>query len=224
MRIGTAIAAIWTPKRVILATDSKSAAGPVNKIEEAGNVFYTLAGLAQSDAPAFDANADIRNALEGSGSFKVRVAAAVEGIEPGLTQAVQFLHDKEPATFKEFFSGKNALDVIFCAKTGDEMSLTHVAFKTKRRGKNVVLDPKQRDFPNASTGIMSVQLIAAGVQDTVLDAFLKNTKDQDALVRPEATLEKFMDTAVAAEPAHIGYPVHLIKLGAGAPERTIIEK
>lgn len=226
MRFGTAIAAIWTPKRIFVAADSKTEgdSSPVNKISEAAGIFFTMAGMTASETPPYDAASAIREALEGHGSFKARIAEAIGSIESPLTEAVQFLHDTEPAIFKERFSGKNALDVIFFGKTGDEMSLAHVAFRTKRRGKNVVLDPQRQDFPNAGTGLMSVKLIATGVHESIIAEFFKNTKDQEALVYPEQTLKKFMDVAAAAEPAHVGYPVHLVRLGAAGAEHATIEK
>lgn len=228
---GTAIAAIWTPKRIVVAADGKqilsdgeASSGSVKKINAAGDMFFSMAGLVSSDEAAFDAARIITEALQEPGSFKKKVKNVTEKIEEPLQRAVQHVHDNKAGEFKKYLAGRHALDILFFAKDGADMALSQVAFKTKRRGKAVAFELQQRTYPNPDTGIMSVELIAAGAGDSVVKEFLANTTEQEALVYPEQALKKFMDLAIAAEPEHAGYPVSMVKLAADGPTHTTLQK
>lgn len=226
---GTAIAAIWTPKRIVVAADSKSVSGDgqppgvVNKIHSTGNIHFTFAGLSKCGETGFDAAALLSQGLQEAGSFKEKVGHAREAVENSLTAAIQHIHRHRPEDFKKHLAGSDALDVIFCVDEGGDMALSQIAFKIKRRGKDIVLEPRQKDYPNNQTDMMSVELIARGVDKSVIEKFLKGTTGQRALVHPEDTLKVFMDMAMAAEPDHVGYPINLIKLAAGGMTHTVIE-
>lgn len=179
----TPLAAIWTPKRIV-------AAAGTGEIHEAGKLFFITAG-------AFDARADIAAALDGDGSFKKRVAAAVEAIEEELTTAAQNLHDTAPDDFKKHVAGKNALDLIIFGVSDGEMTLAHTGFKAKKRGKDVVLQPERKDYPNPATNIMSIEVLTLGAHSGAIEAFRKGTTGQQALVYPEQALQKFMQLAEA---------------------------
>lgn len=179
----TPIAAIWTPKRIV-------AAARAGEIHEAGKLFFMTAG-------AFDAAAEIAAALGTEGSFKNRVAAAVAAIETDLAEAAQILHDTAAEDFKKHVAGKNALDLIVFGISNGEMSLSHIGFKVKKRGKDVVLQPVQKDYPNAATNIMSIEVLTLGADNGAIESFRKGTTGQQALVYPEQALQKFMQLANA---------------------------
>ncbi len=181
----TPVAAIWTPKRIV-------AAAGTGEIHEAGKLFFMTAG-------AFDAHAGIAAALGNDGSFKKRVAAAVEAIEEGLTAAAQSMQDSAPDDFKKHVAGKNALDLIIFGISDGEMTLAHIGFKTKKRGKDVVLQPEQKFYPNPATNIMSIEVLTLGASNSVIEAFRKGTTGQQALVYPEQALQKFMQLAETGE-------------------------
>lgn len=179
----TPIAAIWTPKRVI-------AAAGTGDIHEAGKLFFMTSG-------PFDAQAAITSALGDDGSFKKRIAAAAEAIEAPLTAAAQGMQDSTPDDFKKYVAGKNALDLIIFGISDGEMTLCHVGFKTKKRGKDIVLQPEQKIYPNPATNIMSIEVLTLGADSGVIEAFRKGTTGQQALVYPEQALQKFMQLAGA---------------------------
>lgn len=175
------IAAIWTPKRIVAA-----AAG--GEIHEAGKLFFMTAG-------AFDAAAEIAAALGDDGAFKPRVEGVVAAIEVSLTEAAQTLHDGAPDDFKKHVAGKNAVDLIIFGINHGEMTLAHIGFKAKKRGKEVVLQPVRKDYPNPATNIMSIEVLTLGASDSAIESFRKGTTGQQALVYPEQALQKFMALA-----------------------------
>ena len=183
----TPIAAIWTPKRIVAAAGG-------GEIREAGKLFFMTAG-------AFDAALEIAAALGSEGSFKSRVAAAVAAIEAGLTDAAQTMHDTAAEDFKKNVSGKNALELMIFGISDGEMTLAHIGFKAKKRGKDVVLQPVRKDYPNPATNIMSIEVLTLGADDSTIESFRKGTTGQQALVYPEQALQKFMQLAGGAQGA-----------------------
>lgn len=178
------IAAIWTPKRIV-------AAAGMGEIREAGKLFFMTAG-------AFDAAAEIAAALGHDGSFKNLVTAAVAAVEEELTAAAQHMQDNTPDDFKKHVAGKHALDLVIFGVSDGEMTLAHIGFKTKKRGKDVVLQPERKDYPNPATNIMSIEVLTLGAGTAATETFRKNTTGQQALVYPEQALQKFMQLADSA--------------------------
>ena len=212
---GTAIAAIWTPKRVFMAA---------NKINTSNNILFAMAGLISSGDASFDALKIIGQELEEGGSFSKAVQNAQDAIEEPLSNAVRLIHFSKPDEFKKFLARRDALEVIFAAKSDGEIALIQMAFKAKRRGKDVILEARQSNYPNRNTNISSVEFVAAGVDDAVVNDFKKANNPQETLVYPEAALKKFMDLAIAAEPSHIGYPINIAKLAESGITYATIER
>lgn len=211
----SAVAAIWTPKRVVAAC--------LNKITAIENVYFAIAGLSACADTGFDAAALVQDALEEGGSFKEKLAQVTQALEEPLQQAAQFVHDKQPDSFKKYLAGRDALDVILFTQRGDEVLLSRLAFKTKKRGKDVVFQSRQLDYPNAQSTIMSVEIIAAGAEASVAESFSKGTTGQQALVYPEKSVQKFIEMAIAADPPNARYPINIIKLAGGVPTQTTVD-
>jgi hypothetical protein len=214
---GTAIAAIWTPKRVFIAAGSKQ------KVNTAKGILFAMAGLTSSDDASFDASKIIHQELEKEGSFSEVVQNAKDAIEEPLGNAVRLIHASKPEEFKKFLARGDALEVIFAAKSYGEIALIQVAFKAKRRGKDVILEARQSKYPNRNTNISSIEFVTAGVDDAIVKNFKGAANQQEALVYPEKALKKFMDMAIAAEPSHAEYPVNIAKLAEGGITYTTIE-
>jgi len=189
------IAAIWTPKRTILAAPALHAAG---KAHFACSGLMTYEGL--------DALALITTALEDAGTFTGGVNAAAEALEEPLTAAAQHMHDTAPEDFKSHLASREALAVIFIGIHDSVTSLIRLAYKTKKRGKQVVLVREQSGYPNSSSDIMSIEFITAGASREADEGFRKSTNSQQALVYPEQALQAFMKQAGAA------FPVQGLKL------------
>ncbi len=185
------IAAIWTPKRVAVAARS---------IQEAAQVSYALCGLVTS--AGFDAVALITSVLESGSSYNKKIDAVIAALQEPLTGAV---NAAAPGLVKQHLA-KNALEITFFGVNNGDMTLTHVAFKTKKRGKDTILQPQRKDYPNPATNIMSVEIVTAGAGDAD-DAFRKATTGQQALVYPEQSLQKFLQLAGL-------YPACIAKLTA----------
>jgi hypothetical protein len=211
---GTAIAAIWTPKRVFMAA---------NKINTSNNILFAMAGLTSSDDAAFDALKIVSQSLEKDGSFSAVIQNVQDAIEEPIGNAVRLIHSSKPEEFKKFFARRDALEIIFAAKSDGEIALSHMAFKAKRRGKDVILEARQSNYPTRNTNISSVEFVAAGVDEAVLSNFKKATSPQETLVYPEVALKKFMDIAIAAAPSHTGYPINIAKLAESGITYSIIE-
>ncbi len=196
----TPVAAIWTPKRVAVAARSIMTAGQIN---------FACCGLV-ADA-GFDANALVTAVLESGSSYSKKIEAVLAAIEEPLTAA---LNAAAPETVKKHLA-KNALEIMFFGVNHGEMTLTHIAFKTKKRGKDVILQPQRKDYPNAGTNIMSVEIVTAGAGDN--DAALrKEITGQQALVYPEQSLQKFLQLVQI-------YPACIAKLTAEGLTRQDIE-
>lgn len=194
------VAAIWTPKRVAVAARS---------IVTAGEVHFVCCGLA-ADA-AFDAKAQVAAALESGSSYSRKIEAVLAAIEEPLTVA---LNAAPPETVKKHLA-KNALEIVLFGINHGEMTLTHIAFKTKKRGKDMILQPQRKDYPNAATNMMSVEIVTAGAGD--IDTVLrKEITGQQALVYPEQSLQKFLQLAQV-------YPACIAKLTAEGLTRQDIE-
>jgi hypothetical protein len=189
------IAAIWTPKRTVIAAPA---------LHEAGKAHFGCSGLMTYDD--FDALALITAALEDAGTFTGGVNAAAEALEEPLTTAAQHMHDNAPDNFKNHLASREALAVIFIGIHDSVTSLIRLAYKTKKRGKQVVLVREQAGYPNASTDIMSIEFITAGASREADEAFKKSTTGQQALVHPEKALQAFMKQSGAA------FPVQGLKL------------
>jgi hypothetical protein len=187
----TPLAAIWTPKRVAVAARSIMTAGQVN--------FACCGLVAGAD---FDSTALITAALESGSTYGKKIDAVLAAVEEPLATA---LNAVPPETVKKHLS-KNALEIMLFGINHGEMTLTHIAFKTKKRGKDMILQPQRKDYPNAGTNIMSVEIVTAGAGDH--DAALrKQVTAQQALVHPEQSLQKFLQLAQL-------YPACIAKLTA----------
>ncbi|MBL8712095.1 MAG: hypothetical protein JNM12_04285 [Alphaproteobacteria bacterium] len=196
----TPTAAIWTPKRVAVAARS---------IATAGEVHFACCGLVASDG--FDAAARLTAALESGSLYSKKIDAALAAIEEPLAVA---LNAAPPEAVKKHLS-KNALEILLFGIDHGEMTLTHIAFKTKKRGKDMILQPQRRDYPNAGTNMMSVEIVTACAGD--IDAVLrKEITGQQALVYPEQSLQKFLQLAQL-------YPACIAKLTAEGLIRQEIE-
>jgi hypothetical protein len=206
MKFGTPIAAIWTPKRAVAAAAT---------LHHAGDIHFAVTGLLSEGD--FDATAAITSALEEDGNFREKTAAVRENIAAPLTQAVQSIHDIQPAAFKEHLSSRNALDIFFIGKHDGATSLAHLSFATKKRGKDIVLKPQQADYPNARTDMMSIEIATAGMDSGADQFFRKGVTGQQALVRPLQTLQKFMSLAAAP------FPVQTIKFTPAGVTQAVIE-
>lgn len=188
------VAAIWTPKRTVLAAPA---------LHEAGKAHFACSGLTTYES--LDALALITAALEDS-TFTGGVNDAAEALEEPLTAAAQHMHDNAPEDFKSHLASREALAVIFIGIHDSATSLIRLAYKTKKRGKQVVLMREQAGYPNASTDIMSIEFITAGASREADEAFKKSTNSQQALVYPEQALQNFMKQAAAT------FPVQGLKL------------
>ncbi len=196
----TPVAAIWTPKRVAVAART---------IAQAGQLSFAVCGLMA--AAGFDGNALICASLESGSSYNKKIDAVIAAIEGPLTAAI---NAAAPDAVKNHLA-KNALEIVFFGVNNGDMTLTHVAFKTKKRGKDMILQPQRKDYPNAATNIMSVEIVTAGAGN-VDDAFRKATTGQQALVYPEQSLQKFLQLAGL-------YPACIAKLSADGLTRQDIE-
>ena len=191
-----ATAAIWTPKRLVIV----SAGTP---LDAAAKIHFVVSGLACCGATGLDARSIATKAIEAGGSFKNIAERLREEIEGPLADAAQLIHDNSPEDFKRHLSGKNATEIIIFGVADGEMQLAHIGFKTKKRGKEAVFQSLQKDYPNAGTDIMSVELITAGVDGAVDAAFRKSVTGQQALVYPEESLQRFIALALAERTPHI---------------------
>ncbi|MEZ0224065.1 MAG: hypothetical protein ACAH83_05900 [Alphaproteobacteria bacterium] len=194
-----------------------------DKIYTANNILFAVAGLTSSDDGSFDASKIIRQELENEGSFSDVVQNAQDAIEVPLGNAVRLIHGSRPEEFKKFLARRDALEVVFAAKSDGEIALIQMAFKAKRRGKDVILEARQSKYPNRNTNISSLEFVTAGVDDVVVNDFKKTANPQEALVYPETALKKFMDMVIAAEPSHTSYPINIAKLAESGITFTTIE-
>lgn len=182
------IAAIWTPKRTIAAAPA---------LHEAGKAHFACTGLTAYEG--FDAVAIIAGILAEADAFTRGVNEAAEALEEPLTAAAQYMHDTAPEDFKTRLASREALAVVFIGIHDSVTSLIRLSYRTKKRGKQVVLVREQSGYPNASTDIMSIEFITAGVGREADEAFRKST-GQQALVHPEKALQAFMKQAGATFP------------------------
>lgn len=196
----TPVAAIWTPKRVAVAARS---------IVTAGEVHFACCGLTAGDG--FDASALATAALESESAYNKKIDAVLAAVEEPLAVA---LNAAPPEVVKKHLS-KNALEILLFGINHGDMTLTHIALKTKKRGKDMILQPQRKDYPNAGTNMMSVEIVTAGAGD--IDAVLrKEITGQQALVYPEQSLQKFLQLAQL-------YPACIAKLTADGMARQEIE-
>ncbi|MEZ0259798.1 MAG: hypothetical protein ACAH80_02245 [Alphaproteobacteria bacterium] len=182
------IAAIWSPKRTIIAAPA---------LFDGAKAHFACSGLTSYEG--FDAVAIIADILAQAGTFTSGVNTAAEALEEPLTAAAQHMHDNAPDDFKTRLASREALAVIFIGVHDNVTSLIRLSYRTKKRGKQVVLVREQAGYPNASTDIMSLEFITAGASRDADDAF-KKSSSQQALVHPEKTLRDFMKQAGATFP------------------------
>ncbi len=188
-------AAIWTPKKVIVASTTAGSAGDLR---------FAAYGLAKYDETDFDALALLAHLLEGD------LSDAAEGMEEPLAVAASHLQSCDAVVFKERMGGKDAAGFFVFGKKNDGVFLSHIAFKAKRRGKDVVIETRRSDWPSRSTDIHSLSLVAGGCSPEDEKAF-STTPQQQALVYPEDVLKKF-----------ILPPAKMVELGpAGVREKDL---
>jgi hypothetical protein len=202
-------AAIWTPKRVFAVA--------CGEIRAVGDTFFLLSGLVGCGESGFEAGALAAQVLQGEGPFRKKLESFIDALEGPLQQAAQVVHDQQPDEFKKRLSGRDALTAILFCKRGDELLLSHIGFKTKKRGKEVVFQVRQKDYPNLDTGMMSVEFVLSGADAAVEAAFLKGATGQQALVHPEKTLQRFMELAAVKQ------TIHIIKVAETGVERSTLD-
>lgn len=182
------LAAIWSPKRTVIA-------GPA--LHAAGQARFACSGLVTYEG--LDAIALIAGILADADGFTAGVNAAAAALEEPLTAAAQHMHDSAPEEFKNRLASREALAVIFIGVHDSVTSLIRLSYRTKKRGKQVVLVREQSGYPNNTTDIMSIEFITAGAGREAEEAFKKSTS-QLALVHPEKALRDFMRQAGATFP------------------------
>src|ERR1700722_6301239 len=126
----TPSAAIWTPKRVFAVAGGE--------IRSVGETFFTLSGLSACGEAGFDAGELSAQALGVEGGFRKKLESFVDALEGPLQQGAPGVHDAGPEEFKKRLAGRDALTAILFCRRGDELLLSHIGFKTKKRGKEVV--------------------------------------------------------------------------------------
>jgi hypothetical protein len=200
----SAIAAIWTPKRIHLAAE---------KVYAADKLHFAVASLLPEGV--LDVLDIITTALKEDGDMPARIGAVTAALIEPLTTTIEALQVSHPDDFKKL-AGKDALDILFIAKHQGQMTLVRCGFKAKRRGKGVLLDLRRVQYPNAATDIASQELMTAGLDDAAAVAFKGSTSGQEALVYPEKTLVKFRDIAAK------GAPLEVVKLSDAGAEYSNI--
>ena len=208
----TAIAAIWTPKRVVLAGNCR----------QAGDIWFALSCLDRD--VGFDAAALLAEALEGNGRLDDKMANFAENVETPLQEALQRIFNSDKEGFKARFSGRDALGVVLFGRRHGEIFLSQTGFVTKMRGKEVALKIRHVDYPDGKTTQMSVELVTAGLPAPLDEKFRAMTTEQQALVYPEKALQSFMAAAHATEPLLAAYPLPITKFSDNGAEQTVAEK
>lgn len=211
MKLAAPIIAIWTPKRVAAAV------GGGSDIIHTGGIYFAPSGLAADEASGFGARAIIVAALEGEGSFREKIAAAQEALEAPLADAAQRINDSQPEDFKKHLASRKALDVFFFGIVNGSVTLAHLSFATKKKGKDVVLKPHLNEYPNAATDIMSIEIVTAGMAPDADQFFRKGVTSQQALVYPLKPMQKFMTLSGAA------FPVRALRFTAAGVTEAVIE-
>ncbi len=178
------------------------------------NVHFAATTLLPGET--FDALGIITAALEDDADFPDRVDAVTAALLEPLTGAIDALQASRPEDFKKL-AGRDALDMLFIAKSEGQMTLIRSAFRAKRRGKGVLLDLRRAQYPNATTDVGSQDLLTAGLDEATAARFKSATTAQEALVYPEKTLAKFRD--IAAKDA----PLEVVKLSDAGAEYSKID-
>jgi hypothetical protein len=143
---GTTVVAVRTPDFVILAADSRVLQGSTNemkgcKIERAGDVFFSRAGMFLDPSTGWDLSRDARRAAAPGGSLRDIADRFVSLTQRGLITTMARLKKVDPEFFGRHCEGKHDPEIVFAKIEAGVPALALRSFHIETKNGQVTVSP-----------------------------------------------------------------------------------
>jgi hypothetical protein len=194
-------------KRVVVRPDGNTQSINVCKIGQAGDVFFTSAGIGGSTGAGFDVGQVARQAIVGGGTLLEMVQAYQRLIRAPLLKTLEIIRDREPMRYKGFLRGAAVQTVFARVEKRSPVVIVSGIKPVEGLGLAIELDFGLYSCPG-NCKLPDTLSVGRSPKADQIEARTKNFWDKGSV----AGVRELMQISIADNPRETGEPVDILRI------------